>query len=284
MSELTRRIIFAVIAAPAGVAVIWFGDWALATMLAILSALGAWELFRFSKETGTRAFEPAGIALAALIPLAAHASRLGVFNVPLTGVVAVVLLLFASTLWFRGVEGRPLSSVAITVFGVTYASLITYVYALRYHPYAVGALAGTLIALLPILLTWATDIGAYAFGRMFGRKKLMPSVSPGKTIAGAVGGLILTVVVCLLYVRFLLMPYAQLGLTLAGAVLFGIIVSAVGQIGDLAESLLKREAGVKDSSTLLPGHGGILDRFDSLLFVLPIAYLVLGKLMLPIPR
>ncbi len=284
MSELTRRIIFAVIAAPAGVAVIYLGDWALATMLAILSALGAWELFRFSKETGTRAFEPAGIALAALIPIAVHASRLGVFNFPLTGIVAIVLLLFASTLWFRSVEGRPLPSVAITVFGVIYASLITYVYALRYHPYAVGALAGTLIALLPILLTWATDIGAYAFGRLFGKKKLMPSVSPGKTVAGALGGLILTVVLCLLYVRFLMMPYAQLGLTVQGAVLFGIIVSAVGQIGDLAESLLKREAGVKDSSTLLPGHGGILDRFDSLLFVLPIAYLVLGKLMLPIPR
>jgi phosphatidate cytidylyltransferase len=119
---------------------------------------------------------------------------------------------------------------------------------------------------------------------MFGKKKLMPSVSPGKTIAGAVGGLVLTVIVCLLYVRFLLIPYAQLGLTIQGAILFGVIVSVAGQIGDLAESLLKREAGVKDSSTLLPGHGGILDRFDSLLFVLPIAYLVIGKLMLPIPR
>ncbi len=284
MSELTRRIIFAVIAAPAGVAVIYLGDWALATMLAILSAVGAWELFRFSKESGVRAFEGAGIALAALIPIAVHASRLGIYNLPLTGIVAIVLLLFASTIWFRGVAGHPLPSVAITVFGVVYASLIAYVYALRYHPYAVGALAGTLVAVLPILLTWATDIGAYAFGRMFGTRKLMPSVSPGKTVAGAVGGLILTVIVCLLYVRFALMPYAQLGLTVQGSILFGILVSVAGQTGDLAESLLKREAGVKDSSTLLPGHGGILDRFDSLLFVLPIAFLVLGKLMLPIPR
>jgi len=284
VSELTRRIIFALIAAPAGIAVIYLGDWALATMLAILSALGAWELFRFSKETGVKAFEPAGIALAALIPLAVHASRLGVYNLPLTGMIAIVLLLFASTIWYRGVSGRPLSAVAITVFGIIYASLITYVYALRYHPYAVGAVAGTLVAVLPVLLTWATDIGAYAFGRMFGKRKLMPSVSPGKTVAGAMGGLILTVIACLVYVRFLLMPYAQLGLTVAGAVAFGIIVSVAGQTGDLAESLLKREAGVKDSSTLLPGHGGILDRFDSLLFVLPIAYLVLGKLMLPIPR
>ncbi len=284
MSELTRRIIFAVIAAPAGIAVIYFGDWALATMLAVLSAIGAWELYRFSREWGTVALEPAGIALAAMVPIAVHASRLGIYNVSLTIIVAIVLLLFASTIWLRGPEGRPLPSVAITIFGVLYAGLLAYVYALRYHPYAIGATAGTALAVLPILLTWATDIGAFTVGRAIGKRKLMPAVSPGKTIAGAAGGLGLTVIVCLLYVRFILMPIAHLGFTIAGAVLFGIIVSVAGQTGDLAESLMKREAGVKDSSTLLPGHGGILDRFDSLLFVLPIAYLVLGRLLLPIPR
>jgi len=284
VSELTRRIIFAVIAAPAGIAVIYFGDWALATMLAVLSAIGAWELYRFSREWGTVALEPAGIALAAMVPIAVHASRLGIYNVSLTIIVAIVLLLFASTIWLRGPEGRPLPSVAITIFGVLYAGLLAYVYALRYHPYAIGATAGTALAVLPILLTWATDIGAFTVGRAIGKRKLMPAVSPGKTIAGAAGGLGLTVIVCLLYVRFILMPIAHLGFTIAGAVLFGIIVSVAGQTGDLAESLMKREAGVKDSSTLLPGHGGILDRFDSLLFVLPIAYLVLGRLLLPIPR
>jgi phosphatidate cytidylyltransferase len=80
------------------------------------------------------------------------------------------------------------------------------------------------------------------------------------------------------------MPYAQLGLTIQGAVLFAIVVSVAAQTGDLAESLLKREAGVKDSSRILPGHGGILDRFDALLFVMPIAFLLLGRLLLPIPQ
>ena len=284
MSELTRRIIFAVIAAPASVAIVYWGDWALAIVLSVLAALAAWEFFRMARETGALPLEAAGIALAALLPIAVHAQRLGLYTLSLTAIVAMALVLFASTIWLRGPTGKPVSSVSITAFGVLYAGVFAYIYALRYHDYAVGGAAGTALVFLPIFLTWTTDVGAYAFGRMFGRKKLIPSVSPGKTVEGAVGGLGLTIVICLLYVRFVLMPYAQLGLTIQGAVLFAIVVSVAAQTGDLAESLLKREAGVKDSSSILPGHGGILDRFDALLFVMPIAFLLLGRLLLPIPQ
>lgn len=284
MSELTRRIIFAVIAAPASIVVLYVGDWALTIVLSVLAALAAWELYRMARETGALPLEPAGIVLAALLPIAVHGQRLGVYSLSLTAVIAMTLVLFASSIWLRGPGGKPLSSVAITSFGIVYAGLFAYIYALRYHDYAVGARAGTVLVVLPLLLTWATDIGAYTFGRSFGRKKLIPSVSPGKTVEGAVGGLGLTIIVCLLYVRFILMPYAQLGLTIQGAVLFAIVVSVAAQTGDLAESLLKREAGIKDSSRIIPGHGGILDRFDSILFVMPIAFLLLGRLLLPIPQ
>jgi phosphatidate cytidylyltransferase len=284
VSELTRRILFAVIAAPASIAIVYVGDWALAIMLSVLAALAAWELFRIARETGSYPLDAAGIALAALVPIALHAQRRGVYTLTLTAIVALVLVLFASTIWLRGPGGKPLSSVAVTTFGVLYASLFSYVYAVRYHDYAVGARAGTVLVLLPVLLTWATDTGAYMFGRTFGKKKLIPSISPGKTVEGAVGGLGFTIVICLLYVRFILMPFAQLGLTIQGAVLFAIVVSVAAQTGDLAESLLKREAGIKDSSNIIPGHGGILDRFDSMLFVMPIAFLLLGRLLLPIPQ
>jgi phosphatidate cytidylyltransferase len=284
VSELTRRILFAVIAAPASVAIIYFGDWALAIVLSVLAGLAAWELFRMARETGALPLEPAGIGLAALLPIAVHAQRLGIYTLSSTAIVTMVLLLFASTIWLRGPTGKPLSSVSITAFGVLYAGLFSYIYALRYHDYAVGAAAGTALVFLPVLLTWTTDVGAYAFGRTFGRKKLIPSISPGKTVEGAVGGLGLAIVICLLYVRFILMPYAQLGLTIQGAVLFAIVISVAAQTGDLAESLLKREAGVKDSSHIIPGHGGILDRFDSLLFVMPVAFLLLGRLLLPVPQ
>lgn len=112
----------------------------------------------------------------------------------------------------------------------------------------------------------------------------MPSVSPGKTVSGAIGGLAASVLLAWLYTRFALRPVAQLALTPAGIVAFGLLVSAAAQIGDLFESLLKREAGVKDSSTVLPGHGGVLDRLDSLFFVLPVAHLSLKWLLVPAPR
>jgi phosphatidate cytidylyltransferase len=281
--ELRRRVIFSLIGAPVGVASVYYGDWVLATMLAILSALAAWELFRFARETGVEPLAPAGIVLAALVPIAAHASRLGIYSFPLTGFVALALLLFASSIWLRGPSGRPLAAVSVTVFGVIYAGMFAYLYALRYHPYTVDAAGGTALAALPVFLTWSTDIGAFVIGKNFGTKKLLPSVSPGKTVEGSAGGLIVTVIVSLLYVRFILMPIAHLGMTIQGAIIFGILISAAVQTGDLAESLLKREAGVKQSSSLFPGHGGVLDRFDGMLFALPLAFLLLGRLLLPIP-
>ncbi len=107
-------------------------------------------------------------------------------------------------------------------------------------------------------------------GRAIGGPKLAPTVSPGKTRSGAVAGIIGAVVVAPLYVSFVLQP-AGFNLPLWQGVIFGLVLGFVGQVGDLVESLMKREAGVKDSSALIPGHGGVLDRFDSLYFALPVA-------------
>jgi phosphatidate cytidylyltransferase len=136
----------------------------------------------------------------------------------------------------------------------------------------------------PLVLTWASDIGAFFVGRAVGGKKLIPTVSPGKTVAGALGGLITTMIISWVYVQFALVPMATLKMTVPGALLFGLLISVAAQIGDLTESLLKREANVKDSSRLIPGHGGLLDRLDSLLFVLPVAYLLFEWLLFPAIR
>lgn len=120
-----------------------------------------------------------------------------------------------------------------------------------------------------ILITWVTDTGAFYTGMHYGNRKLAPSISPNKTIEGAIGGLVCAVLAGLIFAglnRYKLLPIGCLALFL----------SFMGQIGDLVESAIKRERQVKDSGTLLPGHGGILDRFDSLLFVAPSLYFVLS--------
>ena len=283
MNELTRRILFALIGAPLTVGLIYAGGWIFTAALGAVAAIGAWELFRMAREGAAEPLDMAGISLAAIIPLLVHASYLGVYRVTLTDMVLVFLALLASVIWLRGVSRKPLVSFSVTLAGIIYAALVTYMYPLRYHDYAVGAVAGTVLVMFPITVTWATDTGAYAFGRMFGKHKLIPSVSPSKTVEGALGGLVLSLVGTWAYVVLLLKPFAHLSLTSSGIVALALAIGIVGQVGDLAESLLKRDAGVKDSSKLLPGHGGILDRFDSLLFVLPVAYLLLSKLLLPAP-
>lgn len=275
MSELTRRILFAVVAAPLAVAVIWLGGAPLAALLSIIAAVSAWEFCRIARAAGADPLDWAAVIAAAAIPLGVHGFVLGVIRPGITTLVLALLALLVLAIFARGPARRPLTAVSTTALGAVYAALIAYVYTLRYHDLAVGAAAGTAIAMLPILLTWATDVGAYAFGRLLGERKLIPSVSPGKTVAGAVGGTLLAIAIALLYVRLVLPPVAQLSMRPATAVAFAVIVAVVAQVGDLVESLFKREAGVKNSSELLPGHGGVLDRVDSLLFVLPVATVLL---------
>lgn len=280
MSELTKRVLFAVVAIPAVAAVLWFGDAPLAILLSVASALAAWEYYRLAAATGARPFAALGIVLAASVPLMVHAARLGLWIPPLPMVALLVPLLLTVALWARGVPGRPLEAVATTLFGVWYTGgMLAFAYALRYHRFAIGATAGALLVALPVVLTWVNDSGAFVVGKRFGTRRLMPSVSPGKTVAGAVGGALFCVVGTWLYVEFALRPFAALGLTMSGILLVGLVLSAVAQIGDLVESLLKRQAGVKDSSSLIPGHGGVLDRTDSLLFTLPVGYLLLEWLL-----
>jgi len=296
MSELMRRVLFAVVAAPLVLGILVVGGAPLAALLAVASALAAWEFFRLARSAGNQPLDDIGIGLAGLTPLAVHARYLGLYAVRPVDVLVIVLVVCTLTLWMRGSQGQPMASLGVTFLGVIYTgATLSFAYVLRYHEYALGGRqvvvgglrmslsAGGALVALPVILTWLTDIGAYTFGRLFGRRKLMPAISPGKTVAGGVGGVAVCVAATYLYVHYALRPVAQLGLTPLGIVVFGLVISMAAQAGDLFESLLKREAGVKDSSQLIPGHGGVLDRLDSLFFVLPIAYLLLGLLLVPAP-
>ncbi|MEX2805627.1 phosphatidate cytidylyltransferase [Streptococcus sp. H31] len=125
--------------------------------------------------------------------------------------------------------------------------------------------------LLALFIVWATDIGAYLIGRRFGRRKLLAKVSPNKTVEGSLGGILSALVVALIFM--LLRSNVYEPHSFFAMLLFVVIFSICGQFGDLVESAIKRHFGVKDSGKLIPGHGGILDRFDSMIFVFPIMHL-----------
>ncbi|MEP6835104.1 MAG: phosphatidate cytidylyltransferase [Gemmatimonas sp.] len=283
-SELTKRVLVALVAAPFALWMFWLGGAALATLLGVVSAISAWELYRIAKSGGSTPLVEVGVVIAALIPIAVHAQFLRIVQIPHVAGVFVMLLVIALSIWMRGVTGKPLSAAATTLFGAAFTGgTLSYAYVLRYFGYAVGDAAGFTVVMMPVVLTWASDSGAYFAGRAFKGPKLIPSVSPAKTISGAVGGIVLTVIACLVLTQYGLKPHAHLAFKPLGLVTFSVCISVAAQLGDLAESLFKREAGVKDSGTLLPGHGGALDRFDSLFFVLPVSYALYWWLLIPIP-
>lgn len=287
-SELGKRLVVAVVGIPLAIIAVWFGGLALGVLLAVAAGGAALELYNMAALRDVRAFRAAGVALAAGLVFVATGRPFEPTATPLLwfGMLLFVLGLTAAAVWMRGVDGHPLEAVAVTVLGAVFTGgTLSYALFLRYlggqlpargmpdTSYAPGsAFTGTALVFFPVLLTWINDTCAYFGGRAFGRRKLIPAVSPGKTVAGAWAGLAGTILASLGYVFLVFRLELGLPLGWAAAIIGGALVSFAAQIGDLAESLLKREVGVKDSSSLLPGHGGLLDRLDSLFYTIPVAY------------
>ncbi|MBA4158308.1 MAG: phosphatidate cytidylyltransferase [Gemmatimonadetes bacterium] len=274
ISETATRVGVAAVAIPIAVAAAFAGGWILGVFVAVFAGLGALELFRMAARKDVQPLRGPGAAAAAGFVLAATATTYEGAE-PLAWLLLVVLVLTAVTaaIRARGVAGNPLLVVSVTVFGAVYTGgLLSHGVLLRHLPGVQSAWHGTALVFAPLLLTWASDTSAYFVGRKWGRRKLIPRVSPGKTVEGSIGALVGTIIVASLY-TLVLQQWSTYQLGLATAMFFGLVISVAAQVGDLAESLLKRDAGVKDSGTLFPGHGGVLDRVDSLLFTLPIAYL-----------
>jgi len=266
--NLVQRIAVAAVAIPLVVGIVWLGGWTLAAMLAVLGVLGAGEIYAFARRQGIQPLERTGWLAAAAIPLLAYWA-----NGPAIYLGAIWLMfVMALAMARRGPTGRPLASVAITLFGCVYASgMLAFLIAIR-HGVTAAHRPGRyiLLTLFPLVITWVCDTAAMAVGTAVGGPQLAPILSPKKTHAGAVGGTLGGVITALALGKFVLNRQGW-SFTPGQLLLFGLGVSIVGQIGDIAESLFKREAGLKDSSTLIPGHGGVLDRLDSLYFVIPTA-------------
>ena len=272
MTETTQRVAVAAVGIPLTVGLVYLGGWPLAALLVVIAVLGTLEFFRMAEQRQARPLPIVGAGTAAAFVLVAGADpEAGPIHF---GIVLTLAMLAVATLaiWRRGVEGQPLLSISTTLTGAVYAgALISFGLFLRHLPGNEGAWHATALVFAPVLLTWTSDTFAYFVGRQWGRHKLIPRVCPGKTIQGAIGAVVGSVIVGAAYAG-VLDNFDSYRPTLLEAAFLGLAISVVAQVGDLAESLLKRDTGVKDSGTLLPGHGGALDRFDSLLFTLPLAY------------
>jgi phosphatidate cytidylyltransferase len=251
-------------------------------MMAVASGLSAGEYYSLVSARGSKPLRWLGIPLAVALPLfaTAHPSYHDFSQVAFTVLLVGTLLAVALVLWLRWPEGQPLAAAATTVGGVIYTGgTLSFWILLRALPEQTSAAAtafdGAVLLIFPIWVTWLGDSFAYGLGTRFGKSKLIESVSPKKTVVGALGGLGGSVVVGAVYSWLWLSGISVFSLGLISAAAVSALISPVGQVGDLAESVIKREAGLKDSSSLLPGHGGVLDRLDALYFTVPFTYALL---------
>lgn len=273
--NLVQRILVATVAIPLVVGLIWVGGWVLAGALAVLGVLGAHEVYDFARRQGIEPLERTGWLAAAGIPLLAYWAKGSEqrWAEPALYLAAIWLMVVMTiAMRRRGPGGRPLTAIGVTLFGALYASgLLSFLIGIRHGgDSAIRPVAYVLLTLLPLVITWICDTAAMAAGSALGGPKLAPILSPKKTNAGAIGGTLAGIITAIVIGKFVL-NRAGWHFTDGQLLLFGLVVSIVGQVGDVAESLLKREVALKDSSTLIPGHGGVLDRLDSLYFVIPAA-------------
>ncbi len=313
MTNLTQRILTAIIAIPIIVLLCLAGGIYFFLFIAVASGVALWEFYKLCEAKGAHPMAVLGIIAGFFVNLCFFNVRLRLFvtgitdrmdiMIPyptqsqlflLTALVAVIIVTLVEL--FRN-KGSSIANVSTTLLGIFYISFFfgTFI-GLRelfgpedfpmlrffhdensFHDPAIidrvyrwGGY--TVISVLAII--WICDTAAYHVGSAFGKHKLFPRVSPNKTWEGAIAGFVFAILSAVA-AKFLVLGYLSVG----SAVVIGGIVGTIGQLGDLAESLFKRDAGVKDSSALIPGHGGVFDRFDSLLLVAPCVYLYIDYIL-----
>lgn len=267
MRELLVRTVSGAVFVALIIACVFMSPWTFAVLSLAIIAIGTFEMYRISQMPNNWqlvlgeclticAFMLSGLVALGLVPLRFLLIEIPVFMSPF------VLALFSKSVSAKSVLSFLYSS-------LIFLSLPLSLMLFMYDENLIGSMAGAPLLFFVFVLLWMNDVFAYLVGKTFGKHKLFPRISPGKTIEGSLGGLVFTVLAAVLIGRHV--EWISIGQAMGMAA----IAVIFGTLGDLCESMLKRQAGVKDSGKLIPGHGGILDRFDSVLFSVPFIFVYL---------
>jgi phosphatidate cytidylyltransferase len=259
--------------------IFWLPPTALYIFLNVIVARAAWEFYRICEAKGLRTYKVWGvIGTVGLISGSWFVFGMSAFRSPADFAALsydfdiFILLVFALGVFVRQfpqkLNPQGIETMAVTLFGLIYVAwLANFITRVNF-----ATVNGRYWVMYLVAVTKFTDIGAYIVGSTLGHHKMTPRISPKKTWEGTVGGLVFAVIASVLCFHYMPDELEADGMKMSHAVALGLLLGFAAVIGDLAESLVKREAGVKDSSTILPGHGGCLDMIDSLLFTAPLLY------------
>lgn len=250
MNLFQKRIVSGII----GIILLFFvvlkGGYYLSMSILLLSLIGIRELFNAFKNIGLKPINYIGY-LATFLIFISFSNDLPSMSSILSLIVIILLIYYVLS------KNKNIVDISLTLFGIIYIPF------LMFH---LLFLSGTKYIWLVFTIAFGTDTFAYIFGNLFGKNKLAPNLSPNKTIEGSLGGIFGSLVLTLIYA-----VYIEINITL-GLILMSIIVSMIAQLGDLTASKIKRWVEIKDYGFIMPGHGGVLDRFDSIIFTVPLIY------------
>lgn len=255
---LKQRIITAIIGIPLLIAITWFGEPWFTLLVIFMAGIGSFEFYRMASNIKIQPITYLGMAWVLLFILSPHCPY------PATTPFLITSAIFISLIWllFRPRQGQHFSNWAWTMAGVLYIGwMLSHWVSLR------NLETGRDLVFWAMFTTFASDTSSFFVGRTWGKRLMVPSISPGKTWEGAIGGLLASSIASLILGMIFTLPFNYWQTALLGG-----IISVFAQLGDLVESLLKRNTGAKDAGKLIPGHGGMLDRLDSLIFTGVVVY------------
>ncbi|MBC8229724.1 phosphatidate cytidylyltransferase [bacterium] len=285
---LIKRILSGVIFVPIVAILVWWHPISFLALVCVITTLILIEFYQLAELIGANRktkssvseaniFKSLGIVLCLFFPLAAYISNR---DVTLSFLTETFIYLSIVVSFVYQVVKRDTTSALLTIsaffMGIIYAGWAFGRYLVLIRDMKIDNMEiGVGLIFLFIAIIWCGDTGAYAIGRLLGRHKLIPAISPGKTIEGAMGGLFFGILGGIA-IKYVFLPKV---IALHHIIILGILLGIIGQIGDLGESLLKRNANMKDSGNLIPGHGGVLDRCDSMILTAPVFYYYLKYLL-----